>query len=98
MTYDAGLATDSRPRPAGGPPRRFRPDGLLDFVVANGQIRREHRPEVYPYENPPILWRNRGDGRFNNVTTTGRRLLSDRSIKVAAWPSATSTATATSTS
>jgi hypothetical protein len=37
------------------------------LVVTNGHIRREPS-QVYPYENPPILWRNLGDGRFSNVT------------------------------
>src|SRR5204863_8631250 len=45
----------------------FDQDGALDMVVTNGHIRREPT-QRYPYENPPILWRNVGGGRFANVT------------------------------
>ncbi len=44
-------------------------DGRLDLVAANGHIRREPS-QVYPYENPPILFHNRGRGRFANVNAT----------------------------
>ena len=42
-------------------------DGHLDVLATNGHIRREPS-QVYRYENPPILWRNLGSGRFANVT------------------------------
>jgi hypothetical protein len=37
------------------------------LVATNGHIRREPT-QVYAYENPAILWHNRGGGRFANVT------------------------------
>ena len=52
--------------------------------------------QVYPYQNPPILWRNKGNGRFTNVTSAPDRI-SRRFTWVAAWPAATSTVMATST-
>ena len=42
-------------------------DGHLDMLTTNGHIRREPS-QVYQYENPPILFRNLGKGRFANVT------------------------------
>ena len=41
-------------------------DGHLDLAATNGHIRREPA-QLYPYENPPIVWRNNGSGRFVNV-------------------------------
>ncbi len=45
----------------------FDNDRSLDLVVTNGHIRREPA-QTFPYENPPILFRNRGSGRFTNVS------------------------------
>ncbi len=42
-------------------------DGWLDIVSTNGHIRREPT-QLHPYENPPILWKNRGGGQLANVT------------------------------
>src|SRR5207253_250773 len=68
QTFEAGLGTDSRPLTGWGTAfADFDQDGHLDLVVTNGHIRRE-RDQTYIYENPPILWRNKGDGRFQNVT------------------------------
>ena len=71
VTYDAGIGNDSKILTGWGTVfADFDQDGHQDFIVANGHVRRE-RNQVYRYDNPPILWRNRGDGRFNNVTKSG---------------------------
>ncbi|HZW30938.1 MAG TPA: CRTAC1 family protein [Isosphaeraceae bacterium] len=70
-TQEAGLAVDSMPTTGWGIALAdFDQDGSLDMMVTNGHIRRE-RPLLYNYENPPLLWRNGGEGRFANVTATG---------------------------
>ncbi|MGO9464397.1 MAG: CRTAC1 family protein [Isosphaeraceae bacterium] len=70
QTSEAGLAADSRPLTGWGTVLAdFDQDGHLDLLVTNGHIRREPA-QLYPYENPPILWRNQGNGRFANVTAT----------------------------
>ena len=69
-TMQAGIGSDSRPLTGWGISLEdFDHDGCLDFLVTNGQIRREPA-ETYPYLNPPILWRGQTNGRFSNVTQT----------------------------
>ena len=68
QTNEAGLAAETRKLTGWGTAfADFDLDGRLDLVAANGHIRREPG-QVYAYENPPILWHNRGGGRFANVT------------------------------
>jgi hypothetical protein len=70
QTAEAGLAIDSRPLTGWGVAfADFDQDGQLDLIVTNGHIRHEVS-QTYKYENPPILWQNRG-GRFRNVTASG---------------------------
>lgn len=70
-TYDAGIGNDSKVLTGWGAVfADFDQDGHEDILIANGHIRKE-RSQVYRYDNPPILWRNRGDGRFDNATKTG---------------------------
>jgi len=38
-------------------------------MAVNGHIRPEPG-QTYPYENPPLLWRGLGNGRFVNVSAT----------------------------
>jgi hypothetical protein len=67
-THEAGLGIDSKPMTGWGIVLAdFDQDGTLDMVVTNGHIRREPA-QKYPYENPPLLWRNLGAGRFANVS------------------------------
>jgi enediyne biosynthesis protein E4 len=69
QTNEAGLAIDSQPLTGWGTVLAdLDLDGHLDLVVTNGHIRQEPS-QVYPFLNPPILWRNRGNGRFVNVTS-----------------------------
>ena len=69
QTNEAGLAIDSRPLTGWGTVLAdLDLDGHLDLAVTNGHIRLEPS-QVYPYLNPPILWRNNGNGRFTNVTS-----------------------------
>jgi hypothetical protein len=69
QTSEAGLAIDSRPLTGWGTVLAdLDLDGYLDLMVTNGHIRRE-RSQVYVYENPAILWRNKGNGAFANVTS-----------------------------
>jgi hypothetical protein len=68
VTREAGLATESLPFTGWGTALAdFDQDGFLDLVVTNGHIRREPE-QTYVYENPPILWQGRANGRFTNVT------------------------------
>ncbi len=68
QTSEAGLAVDSRPLTGWGMVLAdLDLDGDLDVLTTNGHIRREPS-QLYRYENPPILWRNLGSGRFANVT------------------------------
>jgi hypothetical protein len=67
-THDAGLGIDSLPMTGWGIALAdFDQDGFIDMVVTNGHIRRD-KVSRYVYDNPPILWRNAGSGRFANVT------------------------------
>ena len=67
-TSEAGLAVDSRALTGWGMVLAdLDLDGHLDLLTTNGHIRREPS-QLYPYENPPILWRNLGSGRFANVS------------------------------
>jgi hypothetical protein len=67
-TNPAGLGRDSRPLTGWGIALvDFDQDGHLDFILTNGHIRNE-REQKFVYENPPLLWRGRGDARFENVT------------------------------
>lgn len=69
-TFAAGLGSGSRPYTGWGVTLAdFDHDGHPDLLVTNGHIRREPNA-AFPYENPPILWHNRGDGRFRDVTAT----------------------------
>jgi hypothetical protein len=68
QTDESGLAADTRNLTGWGTSfADFDLDGRLDLVATNGHIRREPS-QVYVYENPPILWHNRGGGRLMNVT------------------------------
>jgi hypothetical protein len=68
QTNEAGLAIDTRTLTGWGTVLAdLDLDGHLDMVATNGHIRREPS-QVYPYENPSIIWHNRGDGHFINVT------------------------------
>jgi hypothetical protein len=70
QTSESGLAVDSRPLTGWGTVLAdFDLDGKLDLIATNGHIRREPA-QLYPYENPPIVWHNRGEGRFANVTAS----------------------------
>ncbi len=66
-TAEAGLLADTRNLTGWGTVfADFDLDGRLDLMATNGHIRREPS-QVYPYENPPILFHNRGRGRFANA-------------------------------
>jgi enediyne biosynthesis protein E4 len=68
QTNEAGVAIDSRPLTGWGTVLAdLDLDGHLDLIATNGHIRREPS-QLYVYENPPIIWRNQGDGRYLNVT------------------------------
>ncbi|MFI5454108.1 MAG: CRTAC1 family protein [Isosphaerales bacterium] len=70
QTSEAGLAIDTRPLTGWGAVLAdLDLDGHLDLLATNGHIRREPA-QLYPYQNPPIVLRNQGSGRFTNVTAT----------------------------
>jgi hypothetical protein len=68
-TQEAGLALDTLATTGWGVILAdLDQDGWLDLVATNGHIRPEPS-QTYPYENPPLLWRNSGQrGRFLNVS------------------------------
>ncbi len=67
-TSEAGLVADTRPLTGWGMVLAdLDLDGHLDMLATNGHIRREPS-QIYPYENPAILCRNLGKGRFGNVS------------------------------
>jgi hypothetical protein len=70
-TQDAGLALDTSTTTGWGVALAdFDQDGWPDLIATNGHIRPEPA-QTYPYENPPLLWRNSGArGRFQNVSAT----------------------------
>ena len=89
VTYECGLVLDSRPTTGWGiADADFDADGRLDVIITNGQIRKEHG-QAYPYENPPILWRNLGLNRFQNVIGTAgdyfKKLHQGRGSQPATW-------------
>jgi hypothetical protein len=70
QTQEAGLAVDTRVLTGWGIVLAdLDLDGHLDAFATNGHIRRE-RSQIHQYENPPIIWRNLGNGRFANVTSS----------------------------
>jgi hypothetical protein len=69
QTFEAGLGIDSRALTGWGTVLAdFDQDGHLDLIVTTGHIRPEPK-QTYRHDSPPILWHNRGNGRFINVTT-----------------------------
>ncbi len=69
-TAVAGLPVDTRNVTGWGTVfADFDHDGRLDLMATNGHIRPEPT-QVYSLANPPILFRNRGRGRFANVNAT----------------------------
>ncbi len=61
----------------------FDHDGWLDVAVVNGRVRRgsviegaEVNSPIAPYAEPNLLYRNTGDGRFENVSELGGALCS----------------------
>ena len=47
----------------------FDNDGWLDLLIVNGTIiAHEGRSSPFPYDQPKVLFRNAGNGRFENVT------------------------------
>lgn len=77
VTAQAGIAVDSRRFTGWGTTfADFDHDGWQDLVVTNGHLRREPH-ELLPYENPPLLWHNMGDGRFRNETARAGRYFAD---------------------
>ncbi len=68
QTTEAGLVRASRPVTGWGLALAdFDDDGDLDLIQANGHLRREPE-QPFVYENPPLLWRNDGKGRFADVS------------------------------
>ncbi len=66
-TYAAGLGLASRRFTGWGAAMAdFDHDGMLDIIVANGHLRHEQN-QPFAYGNPPLLWRNVGQGRFASV-------------------------------
>ena len=66
-TFEAGLAADSRAVTGWGTALAdFDQDGWPDLVAANGHILRD-RSRALPYDNPPLLFRNLGKGRFRSL-------------------------------
>ena len=75
QTSEAGLAVDSRPLTGWGIVLAdLDLDGDLDALTTNGHIRREPS-QLYRYENPPILWRNLGNGRICQCQRGSRPVL-----------------------
>ena len=75
-------------------------DGWPDLVYVTGNVYPEierHLPQ-YPHRGPRVVFRNRGGGRFEDVTDAQRPGRHRRRTRAAARPSATSTTTATWTS
>ena len=68
ISSSAGLIFASRPVTGWGIAfADFDQDGRPDLIQTNGHILNEP-DRTYPYNNPPTLWRNQGEGRFRDVT------------------------------
>ena len=78
----------------------FDNDGWKDIFIANGHVYSQlaARKLHITYRQPKLLYRNLGNGRFEDVSATGRRRDPRPRTSAAAARSATSTTTATSTS
>ena len=78
----------------------FDNDGWKDIFIANGHVysQLDERKLHLTYRQPKLLYRNLGNGRFEDVSASGGHGDSRRRISDAAAPSAISTTTATSTS
>ena len=74
-------------------------DGWLDLLAVNGTVIASPGPadRPFPYDQRKSLFRNLGDGTFEDVTGAGPARCSRCRRRAGARPSATSTTTATST-
>ena len=71
QTDDAGLRAATLPLTGWGVAiADLDNDGALDIIATYGHIKHE-RTQRYDYENPPVLFRNLGTGRFVETTRRG---------------------------
>nr|AUN35920.1 hypothetical protein [uncultured bacterium] len=94
ITVKSGLAVETRYVSWGAAFPDLDNDGLPDIFIATGNVYpdTENALPAYPYKTPPLLYRNLGHGRFEELGDQAGPALAERHSS-AAWQSPTSITT-----
>lgn len=80
VTLKAGLAVETRYVSWGAGMPDLDNDGLPDIFIVTGNVYpdTEHALPAYPYRTPPLLYRNLGNGRFEQLMEEAGPALAER--------------------